>query len=148
MGDCMASSDLLEALLTGRLPRNVRGPRLPRARKGAFPVDFELDIDGDPSDRVIDEIGLVCALDAPRWLRDVFVEQYALMPYASLRVEQCTMMSGRLGVQISFSTGGHSSSETVVEAVLGNLWLRSYLESERRGGHYVMVVPLEDIGDV
>lgn len=137
--------DLLDALLTGRLPRRVRGSGLPRVRGGAFPTDFDLDSNGDPSDRVLDEIGMICARDAPRWLRRIFAEQYAQMScYTSMKIEQCVTSGGQVGVRLAFSTGGHSSSEMVVGAVLGNFWLRSYLETERRGGHYTMVVPMED----
>jgi len=139
----MTDRDLLGALLAGRLPRSMRGVGLPRVRSGAFPVSFEVDDEGYPSENAVEAIRLIAAVDAARWIREVFVPEYGAMPYGGVEVSPDTDL-GRAEIQVRCWTNGWSGNEDIIYAMLGNFWIKQYLESQRRGGSYIFVVPALD----
>ncbi len=106
---------------------------------GAFPEDLEID-DGYPSDARVEEIGLVCVLDARRWLRDVMPSAINALPCGHAEVEPSTEY-GQPSVRITVTTGGWSGVESVVYAVLDHPIMRRCLVERRRGGLYVFEVP-------
>lgn len=134
------SSDLLDSLLLGgRLPTSVRGSTLPRVREGAFPTELEVDQHGYPSDAKVEEISLVAGVRCREWLHDVLPEVWKTIGcYGTVQVKD-----GTEDREIYLATGGWSGCESVIHAVLGNLFMRNYCTTRSAGGGYTFIVPHE-----
>jgi hypothetical protein len=130
-------TDLLEALLVGRVPESIRGG-WPRDEDGTYPVDLEVDEHGYPSDEKVEEIGMVSLRDARRWMHDEFPRLWGTVRYGHVEVED----EGD-ALRVYVATGGWSGCEDVIEAVLGHLAMRSYCRERRSGGGFTFRVPHE-----
>lgn len=112
---------------------------MPRVHRGAFPTDLAMD-EGYPDDAMVKEIELICANDAERWIREVLPVIWELIPHAFVRTSETTDIMDRPAVEIRLSTGGWSGAESVIYAVLRNLWLARFCREQRQGGGYTFVV--------
>lgn len=128
--------NLLDSLLTHRIPRTLRGQV--RFKNGTWPDDLEVDANGYPSDAAVEAISMVAVADARRWLLEVFPDALRATGYAKVSV-----VDSETERRIEFSTGGWSGAEAIAWAVLEHPVMRLYRSSEFRGGHYVFKVPLD-----
>lgn len=138
------AAKLLNSLLIRTVPYSLQS-RYPRISNGTYPVDLEID-DGYPSEAAVETIAMVSFRDARRWLRDMFPKLVAELPCASVVVTDVEDWD-RPAKQIAFSTGGWSGCESVIGAVLDHPIMRRHLAQENRGGHYVFILPLDQVRD-
>lgn len=124
---------LLDALLIGAVPTSLQGQC--RDKDGTWPDDLNI-ADDYPSDEAVEAISMVSVADAHRWMYDVFAYALRSIPYARVSVND----DGNER-RIEVSTGGWSGVESVIYAALEHPIMRMYKLSERRGGHYVFLVP-------
>ena len=109
-----------------------------------LPDDIGTDQDGYPDDAKLRQITEADAVaGGARWMVETFPLLAGTMrPYAHCEVFDTLDAMDRPAKRIEFSTGGWSGCEALVNAVLGNPWLRVHYYSWRRGGHYVFEVPV------
>ncbi len=137
----MTDPNLLNSLLTRSIPRSLRGKV--HIDRGTFPTDLEVD-DGYPNEDRVAEIAMVSIRRSDEWLRNVFPVEMECLPCASVSVEDFAEWTGESVKRISVSTGGWSGCESVIGAVLDHPIMRMRLDYERRGGHFVFLVPCGD----
>lgn len=136
---------LLDALLTRQTPESLRS-RLARTREGTYPTTLDVE-DGYPSEERVEEIRMVAAVDARRWLHDEFPFLWGSLPCGSVEVREAKDIVDRPARRIRVATGGWSGCEDVIYAVLGHFMMATYCKERHSGGAYVFVVPHEERKD-
>jgi hypothetical protein len=127
-------TDLLDSLLSRKVPLSILGSRTPRTI-GTYPETLEVDSDGYPSESMLDKIPLIGLLDAIRWVFTELPRLWRTIPYSS-----CTVEESEKVLRVTYSTGGWSGAEAVMTEVLNHRLMASFCVAEHRGGHFTFEI--------